>query len=389
MNNRQSMYAYPSTLSDRKSRESEVDVRPLSVIGNTTPVQSNSPPPPNFSVPSFSRRYVVPRRGSKPSLASQDSNPSLSTVSSLESMSTIGTETPRTRLSPQRDPGAGSNINPTKRRSLVHDASYIRDPRPRQPSHSSPASSIPTSRPPNASSPDPQIDSPRSFVSSVYSSHRVQSPEVPLLPPANMANIAFRQRSGIPTSQSRSRVMLPKPTSGSPSTSPSASGNHDSSSSSRKTQTIRSPRETETPSALPATSSKLKSPSPVHEVNPAKTTSFSAVNARTGQQQSSIPSSSSASQQVSPRKSMPHLSRGPPVAPPPNCPLPEVPLNIASQHCSVWSSRSLSPGTSSSPDLRRRSADVRQLVLAAKQRTAALAAAVPPAAVPPAAVPPS
>jgi hypothetical protein len=362
------MYAYPSTQSDRKSWQPQVDVRRLSLIGNMTSLQSNSPPPPNFSVPSFSnKRYAVPRRGSRPSLASQDSNPTLSTASSLESLSTRGSETPRNLLSPKRDPGAGSNMNPTKRQSLVQDPSFMRDPRPSQPGQWDPSASFnTTSRPPNFSS-DTSTDSPKSSIYSMRYPHSVRSPEAPLRPQAKMASFALQQRSGIPTQQSRLSEMLPKPTSGSLST--SAPGNHKPLSTPRNIPTVLPPLDPKTQSRPSANPSEPKSDGHVHGVQPAKT-SFWARSARTGQQQSSIPSSLSQPHQVSPRKSMPSLPLGPPVAPPPNFPLPEVPLNIASQHSSVWP---VHPSSSrvTSPDLRRRSADVRQLALAGKQRMAA------------------
>ncbi|PGH23496.1 hypothetical protein AJ80_02450 [Polytolypa hystricis UAMH7299] len=56
---------------------------------------------------------------------------------------------------------------------------------------------------------------------------------------------------------------------------------------------------------------------------------------------SSVPSSSG---RLSLQRSMPHLSMGPPPAPPPDCPLPEIPPIVVSQHKPAWGNPSTAGG---------------------------------------------
>ncbi|KKA18754.1 hypothetical protein T310_7276, partial [Rasamsonia emersonii CBS 393.64] len=117
--NRRSMYSYSETQSDRQVKDVEVPTRPRSLIGDASYLKSPSPLP-NFSVPSFSKKFGL-SRGSTRSQDQLSDEPVSPTSLPKESQSVA-------RSGVQQEPAGDANAS--KRRSLVYDSSFIRDPTP-------------------------------------------------------------------------------------------------------------------------------------------------------------------------------------------------------------------------------------------------------------------
>jgi hypothetical protein len=329
---RRSMYAYSSTQSDRQVKDVEVSTRPLSLIGDVSHRPSPSPSPhPNFSVPSFSKRFTMSQGSSR----------------SQDSLSVRGDESippsPKEFQSVARpregfgEMASGSSVsNAYKRRSLIYESSFIRDPTPSPSSFSgSRTGSLP---------------------SSGRYHHGVQSPESPLLPlQSNVPqhDIQPTRNSIRPQPLLRANLKLPRPSNDS-----TFSGSHQVRfpfMSSTRSQTPSSLRRGSQPEISPSvsinssyitttTSTVLSKPSKVlrranSSTPPTLSSSSSSRGTRLQQQKPTTLSllTPPPPTQLSERKSMPNLSlMAPPVGPPPDCPLPDVPPDIASLHHPAW-----------------------------------------------------
>lgn len=318
--NRRSMYSYAETQSDRQVKDVEVSTRPRSLIGDASYLQSPSPLP-NFSLPSFSKRFGLSRGSSRSQdqMSAMGDEPVSPTSLPKESQSVAtGPGVQRVPVGSRTETAEDANVS--KRRSFVYDSSFIRDPTP-SPLQSPPS---PLSGPRSGSS-NPSLASSERYYS------RVRSPGLSLPLQTNAPQDDAEQRNGIYPQSSHANSKLPKPS--------------DSSSSSRvanppvrfpfTTQTnataVRRGSQPESAQQLPSSfNAAVYGGSKPSKAFPTNSTQIGASPIR--QQKASAPG---ATGQLSPRKSMPNLSR-PPVGPPPDCPLPEVPPDIASQHRSAW-----------------------------------------------------
>lgn len=359
---RQSLYAYPSVQSDRQFKVVERRGRPRSLISdavsirapssgrsspvveNVAPVRRSASPPPNFSLPSFGKRYSIVRKGSAPSQSSAESlrGLGLSSVPSEEFTATTS------HVDSQNDIASQDALYPPP------DASDGLFP--------SPPSSPRTAMPPTLSgtrivSPNP-VPPPARTLPSIP---RLQSPDSTVAPQSRpSASDTQLQRNGS-SSIPRTLAKFPKPgdlnipsrTSSIPMSNPNESG-----SASKAAATPPSiPRLSSRPRPIRTTSSpeskQVRSPSAstanLATQQPATTTT--SISPRPIPKRSPLPSSDSSAHSQQPgltlRRSLHNMSLAPP-APPPNYPLPEVPAHVV-QYRSALRSRlsTASPGGAS------------------------------------------
>lgn len=335
--NRQSMYVYPSTQADLQVSEVQKSNRPQSAIPETL---ARSASPPNFSVPSFSKRFNpgpgLPRTQNSPSdieQVSQSERPL-----SPPSRSQYFTRSPDTQhepATPTRENSADFHRTKAYRRlSREYATSIVSSP------HLSPAASITSAR------------TQHSRLKRLSS--EIQSPSMPA--EDVLANLPQRNLRDEIAYASVHRVARPQDpdmtdTSGSPS--------HQL----HRRVSVQARRNADSPS-------RGQPPANMYQLRVASSTTFrqdshpnmvsgsnsEIVNTATGQDYHHP-----GTKHISPRKSMPDLSLGPPVAPPPSCPLPEVPPTVVSQFQPAWRGSPGSPnGSIGSMDLPRKSLDGRR-----------------------------
>ncbi|KAL1999652.1 hypothetical protein VTN02DRAFT_4209 [Thermoascus thermophilus] len=334
--NRQSMYVYPSTQADLQVSEVKKSNRPQSAIPETL---ARSASPPNFSVPSFSKRFNaapgLPRTQRSPSdtdRVSQSERPS-----SPPSRSQYITRCPDIQnepATPTRENGADFHRTKEYRRLSREYATSIVSS-----AHLSPAASIASAR------------TQHSRLKRLSS--EIQSPSMPA--EDVLANVPQRHLRDEIAYASVHRVARPQDpdmtdTSGSPShqlhrrVSRQARRNADSASRGQPSANMYQLRG--------ASSTTFRQDSHLNMVSGSNS---ERVNTATGRDYHHP-----GTKHISPRKSMPDLSLGPPAAPPPSCPLPEVPPAVVAQFQPAWRGRPGSPnGFIGSMDLPRKSLDGR------------------------------
>ncbi|KAL2008760.1 hypothetical protein VTN00DRAFT_6954 [Thermoascus crustaceus] len=328
--NRQSMYVYPSTQADLQVSEVQKSNRPQSAIPETL-VRSASPP--NFSVPSFSKRFNPvpgpPRTQNSPSDVEQVSQPERPlSPSSRSRYFARSPDAQREPTTPTRENSADFHRTKAYRRLSREYATSTAVSSP----HLSPAASITSARTqhsrlkrlsseiqsPSVSAEDVLANRPQrnSRDEIAYASvHRVPRPQDP-----DMTDI-----SGSPSHQLHRRVsMQARQGADSPSRGPQSANMYQ----------LRGASSTTLRQEVSGSNSEI-------------------VNTATRQDYHHP-----GTKHISPRKSMPDLSLGPPAAPPPSCPLPEVPPAVVSQFQPAWRG---SPGSpNGSMDLSRKSLDGRR-----------------------------
>ncbi|QKX59941.1 uncharacterized protein TRUGW13939_07083 [Talaromyces rugulosus] len=350
---RPSMYAASPPPQPDHRREDPAPSRRLSYISSAhSPPQSPSasPIPPNFSVPSFSTRFTIPRRGSGPSVNSDTDDPPTGPSSPVEQ-----TEPRRKYSGLNIDMGRIAAANMAKR-SLATEA-RSNTPNPISPTKSS----LPGPR-------GIPLHTTPSQPSSRYA-HKVQSPEISQKPSASDA------RAALPTPQkSRPLMRLPKPNepdtlTALPSFAQSAPGTDRIKRTSVTTATPSRPPSQIVPPSLQAP--RIPSAVGQRASRMAIPASKSPPVGITEQERQPTRRLSALPQQrsISPRKKSipsPSLAMSPP-APPPDCPLPEVPSDIPGRRLPTWRKHSLLPAPNM--DARKQqSPELRQIGFARRQQ---------------------
>lgn len=333
------MYAASPPQQDHQKEDAAPSRRSSYVASAHSPPQSPSPTPPNFSVPSFSTRFAIPRRGSAPSVTSDtDDRPTDSTPAEE-------TEPRRKYSGLNIDMGRIAAANMAKR-SLATEATS-NTPSPLSPPKSS--TPVPRGIPLYATPSQP---------SSRYA-HRVQSP-----PGTSQKPSPSDSRAALPTPQKSRPLMtrLPKHNESDtltalPSFAQSAPGTDRIKRTSVATATPSRPPSQILPPSLQA--ARIPSAGGQRASRMAVPTARSPPVGSTEHEKQPTRRLSALPQQTSPRKkSIPSLAMSPP-APPPNCPLPEVPSDISARRIPTWRKQSLLPAPNmearkqQSPELRQ------------------------------------
>ncbi|KAH8705652.1 hypothetical protein BGW36DRAFT_367955 [Talaromyces proteolyticus] len=370
---RRSMYASPPQSQPDRSTDDPEFSRRLSYVANApSPSQSPSPTLPNFSVPSFSSRFAIPRRGSEPSVTSE-------ATESIQASSIDSSTVHPNELRKQQLPGLNIDLGgepvpePAKRHSLIAETTRNNTPTPISPTKSS-FTSGPRGLPFFASPSLPSLRYARQVQSPDISQRPSQFGETRSQSPAVTSAIAQR---------SRPLTRLPKPgDTSTPTALPSLAQSAWSTDRSKRTSpssphpvsqhtpvSYQTRRPSITGSGVPraaGSASKISVPSVSRSPPSAPpTTALPVVGGidTTLHQDKQQPQSQHHStrrfsflpqnqqypiqQQTSPRKkSTQNLSLLPP-APPPDCPLPEIPSSVPPRALPSWRKHSIPPRASS------------------------------------------
>lgn len=312
---RRSMYTYTPMPPDQKVRDDLKRARPRSVVANSySHRHSTSPPTPNFSVPSFSRRFTSSQ---SPARRVPDLSPGQEDVASFSS----STNTPPSAL------GATDHQGNLGREddSFTVDKSNAKARRRRSQAKETPSESDAVDNP-LLTSHEPSISTifPKRVSSLEYSNFRM--PDAPAVPPAEFTPMDSGREEkppglGRPQSETNNSPVAA-----------SLPIRRPISMNLRSETNVGLAQESQYGNSHLLQNSVTLVPRPPRS-NRIPVSNLTMIGAAT-KQKGSI--STGSTTQVSPRKSMPNLSRGTPIAPPPRCPLPAIPSTVASQHQSVW-----------------------------------------------------
>lgn len=333
---RQSTYARrPSTQADREVGEVPMTNRPQSAVPEALVCSAS---PPNFSVPSFSKRYnIAPGSARRQNSTSDIKQMSRPEPLSLSSRSQYGVHSEP--VTPIRENFVEfQSTKAYKRLSREYGPSTAISSPPLSPAASIAGARTPPSRPRR--------------LSSVESSAEIKSlPQQDVLGGLPQRNLRNDEIASIPL---HGAPHPPEPDITNPSVTPphhlrpmSMQGKPDADGS-----PPRGPQ-SHNMSQLRGSSSTTFRPDARPNMVSSNSTTVCAATGQNGHPPSST-------KRIIPRKSMPDLLLGPPIAPPPNCPLPGVPPAVISQFQPAWRGNPVSPTGSVDPprknlDGRRRS----------------------------------
>ncbi|CRG88920.1 hypothetical protein PISL3812_05955 [Talaromyces islandicus] len=334
------MYAASPPQPDHQKEDAGPSRRSSYIASSHSPPQSPSPTPPNFSVPSFSTRFAISRRGSEPSVTSDNNDTPTDTTPAEQ------TEPRRKYSGLNIDMGRISASNLAKRSLAGETASHT--PSPLSPTKSSMPG--PRGIPLHTTPSQP----------SLRYAHRAQPPPEP----SQKASPSDTRAALLTPQKSRPLMRLPKHNE--PDTLTALPGFAQSAPGTDRIK--RTSVATATPSRppsqiLPPSHQTPRIPGPGGQrasrmAVPASKSPPIGNNEQPSRRLSALP------QQTSPRKMS--LSMSPP-APPPNCPLPEVPSDISARRIPTWRKQSLLP--SPNVDARRQqSPELRQMGFARRQQ---------------------